>query len=59
MYICDIKYHIMYKLYILYSTVDFKIRYVGITGKSLEKRLYHHLKGRTKTCNKYIWRYEE
>lgn len=34
----------MYKLYILYSTKDFKIRYVGITSKLLKVRLNEHLK---------------
>lgn len=31
-------------LYILYSTKDFKIRYVGITSKSLKERLYYHIR---------------
>ena len=44
----------MYKLYILYSTIDFKIRYIGITGKSLDKRLYEHL-----SCSKNTITYKE
>lgn len=32
-----------FSLYVLYSTEDFKIRYVGITTKSLAKRLSVHI----------------
>lgn len=31
-------------LYVLYSTKDFLIRYIGITSKSLKERLYYHIK---------------
>src|SRR6187399_3319017 len=34
----------MHSLYIIYSTKDFKIRYVGITTHTLIERLYDHIK---------------
>lgn len=34
----------MYKLYVIYSTKDFKVKYVGITKRSTEVRLKDHLK---------------
>lgn len=46
----------MHILYILYNNKDFKIRYVGITSKSLENRLYYHLKdAKHKRTHKEKW----
>lgn len=33
----------MYRLYVLYSNFDYKIRYVGITKKKLQRRINNHI----------------
>lgn len=45
-------------LYVLYSTGEFKIRYVGITTKSLKIRLNGHLKENCKSY-KYRWMHSQ
>jgi len=44
-----------YKLYVLYNSNTFKIRYVGITTQKLKVRLYQHLKIKHKNSYKENW----